>query len=225
MPPELRARAAQYLLHRGADPARIIDQGLLLAGIGQQAKGADADRRHRRLMAGEQQAHRQHRDLVITKVISAQPGDEVVTWLLALASHQLLAVAEQLNHSLLRTGPVTHITDGLAPGAELVTVGIGHAEQLADDLDGQRQRQHLVQVRGRPMLGQVIEQARGQLVHPGPECAHPPGREMRLQQRTQTGIVGLLGLVVAHRPAGQHRLPLPGRPGGVRMGAAKPFIG
>ena len=133
-------------------------------------------------MAGEQQAHRQNRDLVITETVGAQPGDEVITWLLALAGHQLLSVAEQLAQPLLGPGPVTHITDGFAPGAELRTVGIRHAEQLADDLDGQRQRQRLVQVCGRPMLCQVSEQARGQLVHPGPECAHPPGREMRLQQ-------------------------------------------
>ena len=101
-------------------------------------------------MAGEQQAHRQHRDLVITEVPSAQPGDEAITWLLALAGRQLLSVAEQLAQPVLGPGPVTHITDGLAPGAELRTVGIRHAEQLADDLDGQRQRQRLVRSAGGP---------------------------------------------------------------------------
>ena len=159
-----------------------MDESPLLAGIGQQAQGAHADRHHRRFMAGEQQGHRQHRDLVITEVVSAQPGDEILTRLLALARHQLLAIAEQLTQPLLGTDPVTHIADGLAPGSELVTVGIRHAEQLADDLDGQGQGQRLVKVRGRPMLGQVAEQARGQLFHPGPERAHPPGGEMRLQQ-------------------------------------------
>ena len=166
---------AQYLLHYGGDPIRIVDQGLLLAWIGQQAQRAHADRHHRGLMTGEQQAHRQHRDLVITEVLRAQPGDDVVTRLLALAGHQLPAVAEQLIQPALRTAPVTHITGGLAPGAELVTVGVRHAEQLADDLDGQRQRQRLVQVGRRPVPGQVIEQDRGQLFHPRPQRAHPPG--------------------------------------------------
>jgi len=176
-------------------------------------------------VAGEQQAHRQHRDLVIAEALSTQPGDDVVTGLVALVRHQLPAVTEQLTHPLLGPGPVTHVTHGLTPGAELRTVGIRHAEQLADDLDRQRQRQRQVQVRGRPVLGQGIEQTRGQLFHPGPQNAHPPGREMRLQQCTQPGIVGLLGVIVAHRPAEQHRIPQPGSPGGVRMGPAKPVIG
>ena len=126
-------------------------------------------------MTGEQQGHRQHRDLVITETAGAQARDEVVTRLVALARHQLLAVAEQLTQPLLGTGPVTRISDGLTPGAELAAVGIRHAGQLADDLDGQRQRQHLVQVRGRSVRSQVIEQARGQFFHPGPQCPHPPG--------------------------------------------------
>jgi hypothetical protein len=48
---------------------------------------------------------------------------------------------------------------------------------------------------------------------------------MRLQQRAQPGIVGLLGVVVAHRPAEQHRLPQPRSPGRVGVGAAKAVIG
>jgi hypothetical protein len=46
------ARGTQYLLHRGGDPARIIDESLPLAWIGQQAQGAQADRRYRRLVTG-----------------------------------------------------------------------------------------------------------------------------------------------------------------------------
>jgi hypothetical protein len=169
------ARGTQYLLHRGGDPARIIDQSLLLAWIGQQAQGAHADRHYRRLVTGEQQGHRQHRDLVITETAGAQRGDEAVTRLAALARDQLLTVEEQLTQPLPGTGPVTRISDGLTPGAELVAVGIRHAEQLADDLDGQRQRHRPVQVRGRSVRSQVIEQARGQFFHPGPQCPHPPG--------------------------------------------------
>jgi hypothetical protein len=218
------ARSAQYLLHGAGDQARITGESLLLAGIGQQAQGAHADRHHGRLVAGEQQGHRQHRDLVITEVVGAQPGDEVVTRLLALAGHQLPAIDEQVTQPLLGTGPVTYIADGLAPGAELVTVGIRHAEQLADDLDGQGQGQGLVQVRGRPVLGQVAEQARGQLFHPGPERAHAPGREMRLQERAQAGIVGLFSVEVAHRPAEQRRLPQARGLGGIGVGPAEPVI-
>ena len=48
---------------------------------------------------------------------------------------------------------------------------------------------------------------------------------MRLQQRAQARIVGLLGAVVAHRAAEQHRLPHAGGPGRVRVGGAEPFIG
>ena len=90
------ARGTQYVLHRGGDPARIIDQSLLLAWIGQQAQGAQANRHYRRLVTGEQQGHRQHRALVIIETVGAQAGDYVVTRLVALARHQVLAVDEQL---------------------------------------------------------------------------------------------------------------------------------
>jgi hypothetical protein len=70
---------------------------------------------------------------------------------------------------------VADVASLFAPGAELVTVGVRHTEQLADDLDGQRQRQRLVQVRRRSLPGQVIEQGCSQFFHAGLERAHSLG--------------------------------------------------
>jgi hypothetical protein len=49
------ARSAQYLLHRGADPARVTGQGLLLAGMG--SPGPDGPAR-RELLRPQRQAYR-----------------------------------------------------------------------------------------------------------------------------------------------------------------------
>jgi hypothetical protein len=131
----------------------------------------------------------------------------------------------QLCQASLGTGPVADITDGFAPRAELVPVGVRHAEELADDLDRQWHGQRLVQVRGRPVLGQVIEQGRGQFRHPGPQRAYSLRREMGLQQGSQAGMIGLLGVVAAPRAAEHDRLTQAGGVAGNRVGPAKPLVG
>jgi hypothetical protein len=47
---------------------------------------------------------------------------------------------------------------------------------------------------------------------------------MRLQQGSGTGMVGLLGVVVAPRAAEHHRLTQAGSVAGIWMGAAKPLV-
>jgi hypothetical protein len=131
----------------------------------------------------------------------------------------------QLCQASLGTGPVADITDGFAPRAELVPVGVRHAEELADDLDRQWHGQRLVQVRGRPVLGQVIEQSRGQLRHPGPQRAHSLRREIRLQQGPEAGVIGVLCVVAALRAAEHDRPAQPGGVAGIRVRPAKPVIG
>jgi hypothetical protein len=82
------ARRAQDLLDRGGHLVWVRRQRPLLGRIGQQAQDTHIDGHHRRLMAREQQVHRERRDLAVVETSGAQPGDDVVPWLRALADWQ-----------------------------------------------------------------------------------------------------------------------------------------
>ncbi|MEV0087156.1 hypothetical protein [Saccharopolyspora sp. NPDC050642] len=64
-----------------------------------------------------------------------------------------------------------------------------------------------MQVRRWALFGQVVEQLGGQRLDAGPQPAHLPGREVRLQQCAHPGVVGLLGVEVALRAPEQRGLP------------------
>jgi hypothetical protein len=125
---------------------------------------------------GEQQEHPHRGGLEVAHALGrAQPREHVLARLPALARHQLLAVAEQVAQALLRSRPIPHVAGGLRPGPELRPVLIGHPEQLADHPDRQRQRQRLVQIRGRAVLGQLVEQPGGEGLDAGAQCPHALG--------------------------------------------------
>ncbi|WP_369822178.1 hypothetical protein [Saccharomonospora sp. CUA-673] len=110
-------------------------------------------------MSGEQQRHRHPRGLDVGDALGrAQSGDDVVSGLGPLAGDQLLAVREQLTQPLFRPGAIADVGGVGGPGAELVTVLVGHAEQLADHQDRQRHRHRGLQIRGMPVLGQLVQQ-------------------------------------------------------------------
>lgn len=193
------------------------------------------------------------RSLVLGEVLAVvggadEAGDEVLTGAglgrqrRALAVDEVGEIAPHLLDRARDTAPrPAPVTDHHArPVPEVVLVLPGDAEQVADGVDGQRERELVDQVGG-PRGGEPVDEAVGELLHPGRELGDPAGRERLADQSPQPGVVrrvdvqqvghqlglalprnaglapGVRGLVVVRRVLGQPRvgqgLPGVGVPG------------
>ncbi len=74
------------------------------------------------------------------------------------------------------------------PVPEVVLVLARDAEQVADGVDGQRERE-LVDEVGGALRGEPVDEVVGQLLHPGRELGDPAGRERLADQPAQPGVV------------------------------------
>ncbi len=108
----------------------------------------------------------------------------------ALAVDEVGEVAAHLLHRPRDPAPrPSAVTDHHArPVPEVVLVLPGDAQQVADGVDGQREGELVDQVGGAG-LREPVDEAVGQLLHPGGELGHPAGCERLADQSAQPGVV------------------------------------
>lgn len=139
MPVPLLPGTRRSLLDGFRHERGIVHECLPPFGLGEQQEGAGADGDDGGFVPGEQQRHRHGGRILVGDALGcAEPGDHVVAGFVVFAGDEVLAVAEQLAEPVFGFGAVASVAGGLGPCAELVTVLIRHAEQLADHQDRQR---------------------------------------------------------------------------------------
>jgi hypothetical protein len=117
--------------------------------VGEQQDHPTVDRGHRGLVAAEQQPRAEQRDIVdgqfrVDGGGSDQIGDYVVARLSLLEIRQWAHVLTQFPEPGPCACGISQMPSIVRPAAEVLSVGIGDAEQLADDQRRKWKRHHLM---------------------------------------------------------------------------------
>ncbi|WP_233571086.1 hypothetical protein [Nocardiopsis sp. Huas11] len=176
-------------------------------------------------MPGEEQRHGEPCGLGVLDVgVGGQVRDDVVGRLAAFGGDRGEPVVEERPQALFGAAAVGDVAGGQAPLAEAPAVGVGHPEEFADDLDRQRHGEGLVQVGGARTALHGLDELDGEPFHARGQEPHPLGRDVGPQQGAHPGVVGLLGVEVAHRPAEERGLPRAGGAVRVAVSAAEAIV-
>jgi len=145
-------RQPQDLLDGGADAAlRISRECVEVLGMGEQHEDAEIDSVDGGLVPGEQQAGGERGQVGVGEggvgdLAGDEVGDDVLARLDTLGRGELRHVPGELHLGHARVVPAAHPADPVRQAREVPAVGVGHAEQLADHGDREREGQVLVQV-------------------------------------------------------------------------------
>ena len=183
-------RPPQELLHRGHDAPAIVAQGLPLVRALRQRHQATRQHVATGLVAGDEQLHQEHGELVVGETLTVDLGrpqrrDEVVARLVAPG----LGLSHQVGHHLrlqrlaFVVGKVEGARDhSLRPQVEAGPLVVGDPEQLGDDLqrEGHGDRRHHVACRAGL---EAVEQGAGPHAHHRLERPDERRREAGLRER------------------------------------------
>jgi hypothetical protein len=157
-------------------------------------------------VAGDEQQQGSSDEFGIGELFAGhQAAKQVVGRLGALVGHQLAQIFFQVPHRRRHA-----LRRPLAAGyrrpvaLEPVAVGVGNTEQFTDYQGGQRLREDLNQVRGRPLPFHVVEQAHGELLDSRLELLHATHGELAGEQPPVARVVGR---VHPHEEPGRERHP------------------
>ena len=94
-------------------------------------------------------------------------GDHVITGMTPFVGDEADSVIHQRDHSLAGLGRVGVERGRVNPDPEPIPVAVRHAEELADDQSRQRPGEFRMQISGRTVIGQLVQQSPGQCLHFG----------------------------------------------------------
>jgi hypothetical protein len=194
-----RPLVAQCLLDGAVDQGHVGAQGGQLVGVGEQGVDGVGDEVDRRLVARDQQDEGHAAQLLRGEPVAVLSGgaDQVAQQVVAGARAAL--VLDEFGEVLGEAREGVVLALGARRGdrlrgdlAELRAVHLGHAEQFADDGDGQRVGEGVHEV-GAPLREHRVEQFVGDLLDPRAQFLHPAHRERACDQAPQAGVLGRVG--------------------------------
>jgi hypothetical protein len=199
--------------------------------VGGQLGDPGVDRGHGGLVPGEQQPRSELGGFVEVEALRVgavgghQRREDVVAGLVEPGRDEVAQVLPEPAQSGEGALPVDHVADVARPLAELLAVGVGDPEQLADHQGGQRERHGLVEVHRWRALRELVEQSVDGALDAGAHRAHRPGAEPRQQELAHARVLGDLGR--RGLPRAPHERRLREARGAVRIGvaAAEPPVG
>ncbi len=199
------AVVAQQLVHGVGVERRVGDEPLELVAVAQQGERAVADEVHGRLVAGQVQQHDLVAQLDGGQAVAVLLGgdhaaEQVVGRVAPLPLDGVVDVGEHLvggGDDAAQVGLVGERLERaghlVRPGAELVAVAVGHAQQLADDDERQREGEageEVDRLAGAVSAGDVVEQLGHEDTGSFAEPLDPADGEGARHQAAQPGVVG-----------------------------------
>ena len=94
-------------------------------------------------------------------------GDHVITGMTPFVGDEADSVIHERDHALAGLGRVGVERGRVNPDPKPIPVAVRHAEELADDQSRQRPGEFRMQISGRTVIGQLVQQSPGQCLHFG----------------------------------------------------------